>query len=95
MPKVLKTIFIFLFVYFIFHTIRDILQILNLYGNPISDMFRANHNWCRPICDFITLPQELIGIFLSFIVLKRNRAGMLGIIAVIAFILMLFGFLLP
>lgn len=95
MPKVLKTIFIFLFVYFIFHTIRDILQILNLYGNPISDMFRTNHNWCRPICDFITLPQELIGIFLSFIVLKRNRAGMLGIIAVIAFILMLFGFLLP
>lgn len=95
MPKALKTIFIFLFVYFIFHTIRDILQILNLYGNPISDMFRTNRNWCRPICDFITLPQELVGIFLSFIVLKRNRAGMLGIIAVIAFLLMLVGFLLP
>lgn len=95
MSKIRKIIFLILLVYFIFHTIRDVLQILNLYGNPLADLLKTNHSWCRPYCDYVTLPPDLLGIIGSVIVLNRNKTDLIGVFVILAFLSIQIGFLLP
>lgn len=90
-----RILFVTLLVFFIYHAIRDIFQILNIRGNIVADLFSTNHYWCRPVCDYVTVLPEVIGISGSVIVLKRNKIGLLGIATILSFIFISIGFLLP
>lgn len=90
-----KVVFISLLIFFVFHTVRDFLQIFNIYGNIFADLLRSKHNWCRSYCDYVTLPPEAFGIVSSIVVLKRSKIGILGIGAFLAIFIFLIEFLLP
>lgn len=66
-----------LLIFFIYHLIRDILQILNV-NNLFSNIGHRLHEWCKPYCNYVTIPPELFGIVASAIVLIRNKVGMTG-----------------
>jgi len=93
MNKFLKYLFIFLLGFFILHLIRDILQILDIH-TWISDTLTTNHKWCRPYCDYATLPHEIFGIVGSYIVLRRNKLGLLGILVLLSLPLWTIGFVM-
>ena len=95
MSKFLRWVTILFLGFFIYHLIRDILQIFNIRGNIIADLFITSHYWCRPYCDYITIPPEVIGTVLSLVILKRKKFGLLGIVVLACITFIFIGFLLP
>ncbi len=87
----MRVIFLLLLLFFIFHTIRDILQIFDI-KTPLATFLQTNHPWCRPYCDFVTFPLELFGIVGSLIVLKRKTVGLVGILVLLSLPLWSIGF---
>lgn len=88
-----KSLFLLLLTFFIVHLIRDILQIYHV-DTPLATLLRTNHLWCRPYCDYATLPHETFGIIGSSMVLRRNKAGVLGIIILLSLPLWTIGFVM-
>lgn len=93
MNKTWKTIFTVLIIVFTIHFVRDILQIFdidNLLTTPSGP-----HRWCKPYCDYVTVPPELFIIISSIIVLKRNKVGKLGFVVLASLIYWPFAAFLP
>lgn len=93
MNKTWKMIFAVFIIVFTIHLIRDILQIFdidNLLAAPSGP-----HLWCKPYCNYVTIPPELFIIISSAIVLKQNRVGKLGVAVLISLIFWPFAVLLP
>ena len=84
MNKTWKTIFTILIAIFTVHLIRDILQIFDI--DNFLTMPSGPHVWCKPYCDWVTVPPELFIIISSIIILKRNRIGKLGIAILVSLI---------
>ncbi len=93
MNKFFKFIFTLLLAFFIVHLLRDILQIYHV-DTPLATLVRTNHLWCRPYCDYATLPHEIFGIIASSIVLRRNSIGILGILTLVSLPLWTIGFVM-
>lgn len=87
MHKAWRLIFLFLTIIFIYHFVRDILQVAGVH-NIITEtdlIYKKNH-WCKPYCDSFSIILETFGIISSIIVLKRERVGVLGALILISLI---------
>ncbi|OGF99974.1 hypothetical protein A2Y99_01465 [Candidatus Gottesmanbacteria bacterium RBG_13_37_7] len=94
MSKNSRLLFISLLIVFIYHLIRDIFQIYSI-SHPLIDIWHRNHLWCKPYCNYITLPSEIFIIIASVVILRRNRVGLLGKIVLFSLIFWPFALLLP
>jgi len=86
MNKFSKTIIIFLLVFSTVHLFRDMLQIYQV-NTPLATILKTNHSFCRPFCDYVTLPPEIFIIFASWFVLQRKKFGQLGWIIYAVFVM--------
>lgn len=80
MTKTVKFIFLSLIFFSLYHTIRDILQIIGVH-NWLSDVMNYKSNWCRtinPVCDYYLFPWEFFVFAGSIVVLIRDKVGLLG-----------------
>lgn len=72
--------FIFLILLSAYHTIRDVLQIMEV-RNWFTNVLSYQHNWCdaiAPVCDYYLFPWEVFTFIGSVVVLKRNKIDLLG-----------------
>lgn len=88
-----RSIFYILLTFFILHTIRDILQILNV-NFFLATMIPTNHRWCRPYCDYAAFPHEIFCMIGTVIVLRRNKIGILGFLVLLSLPLWTIGFVM-
>lgn len=88
MNNFIRFIFIFILISSMYHTVRDILQILKVH-TIISDIASTSHRYCRPYCDYVTFPPEIFATIGSAVVRKRRRTGLLGIYVIMIFIIWL------
>ena len=86
MNKILRIIFITIFLFSTYHLIRDLLTNFGIH-NYIVDFAHRSHLWCGQfnpwVCRWITVPSEIFNIIVSLIVLKRSNVGVLGILVLI------------
>jgi len=94
MNKAWKIIFTVLIIIFTYHLIRDVSQTIGV-SNPLVDVLHRPHQWCRPYCNYVTIPPELFIIISSIIILKRNKVGTLGFAVLVSLIFWPFAVLLP
>lgn len=94
MSNIWKTIFTILVVIFVLHLIRDVLQSIGV-RNSVVDFLHRPHQWCKPYCNYVTIPPELFIIISSMIVLRRDKIGKLGFAVLISLIFWPFFVLLP
>lgn len=90
MTKTVKFIFLSLIFFSLYHTIRDVLQIIGVH-NWLADVMNYKSNWCMtiaPICDYYLFPWEFLVFVGSIIVLKRNKIGLLGRIVLFSLIIL-------
>ncbi len=92
--KILKVLFTAVLVFSIYHLVRDILQIFDFHSNFTNVMHRP-HLWCKPYCDYVTLPLDILGIVGSAVVLRRNDLGVIGALILMLFPLWLLALILP
>ena len=89
----IRWLFLALLIFFTYHLIRDILQIFNI-DNLFTSIGHRSHNWCKPYCNYVTIPLEIFGIVTSFLVLKRNEIGIFGKVLILSLpIWLIFNFL--
>ena len=96
MSKNARTIFIFLTLIAAYHTVRDILQIMEV-NNLFTTILSYKHNWCAaigPVCDYYLFPWEIFTVVGSIIVLKRNKIGLLGQAVLSSLMIVLIGWIL-
>ena len=93
MNSFLRTLVILIFLFAVYHLIRDVLQIMGV-ENILTGILHWDHVWCGQYCNQITLPVEAGAMIGSAVVLKRNRLGRLGIFVLYFPLLMLAGTLL-
>lgn len=94
MNKIWKTIFAALIVVFVYHLIRDIFQVVGV-SNSVVDFLHRPHQWCKPYCNYVTIPPELFIIISSIIILKRDKIGKLGLAVLASLVFWPFAMLLP
>lgn len=94
MNSFLKSFLALILILSIYHLIRDILQILDIEYSFVN-IFHRDHIWCKPYCDYVTLPLDFFGIIASFVLLKRNKLGLLGILLILTLPLWLLALYLP
>lgn len=94
MKKIYRFLYILILLISGYHLIRDTLQIFDIH-NYFIDIWNRPHFWCRPYCDFVTYPLEIFNTVGSVIVLRRNRAGSLGILVILSLPLWLLVAFLP
>lgn len=94
MNRILRYIFILILIVSLYHLVRDILQTLE-FKNLLTTFLYRPHIWCKPYCNYVTYPLDILGIFGSFIVLKRNKLGVLGAIVILSQTLWFLAALLP
>lgn len=94
MHPILRYLFIIILVASSYHLVRDILQTVGI-NNALINILHRPHLWCNPYCNYATYPLDILGIIGSFIVLKRNGIGFIGIIVLVSLPLWLLVALLP
>ena len=87
MTNIFRYIFVFTLIFALYHTVRDILQIVGAGHWFVNILAIQKHNWCKPFCDYYTFPWEIFVIIGSIIVLRRDRSGILGQAVMFAFII--------
>ena len=90
----LRYLFVAVLIFSTYHLFRDVLQILEV-NNLFSDFLHRPHMWCKPYCNYVTFPLDFFGIIGSTIVLKRKKAGVLGVFIIITLPLWLTAMFLP
>lgn len=74
--KYWKLLVYFLLFFSALHLLRDILQIYHV-NTPLATILKTNHTFCRPFCDYVTLPPEIFIIIASIISLTKKKARIL------------------
>ncbi|HEY4474042.1 MAG TPA: hypothetical protein VI957_02690 [Candidatus Paceibacterota bacterium] len=75
----LRTFFWLVLAFAIYHLARDIMQMAGI-ENALTNIFHWRHVWCGAYCNYVSLPFELAAIAGAAIVLRRNRAGLIGVL---------------
>ena len=86
MNKGLCFLIYFIFICFVYHLIRDVLQVFEIHS-VFTNFFHRPHLWCSQYCDFVTIPLDLLGIYGAVIILKRNYIGKSGVIFIVSILL--------
>ena len=77
----LRLFFVLLIVFSVYHLIRDIFQNYHI-ENVTTSFLKMDKNWCGTYCNHITVPFELFILGGSFVVVKRNKTGLLGYLVI-------------
>ena len=83
MTKSTRYLFTLILIFSLYHFVRDVLQQFNL-DNVFTDILHRPHYWCRPYCDIVTYPLDLLGILGSFYALKTNMVDFFGASVIVA-----------
>ena len=94
MNKIIRYLFLLIFILSIYHLIRDIFQTIGI-NTWLTNFFHRPHQWCKPYCNYVTYPLDLFGIFGSLYELKRNKFDIIGKVLLISQLLWVFAVLLP
>lgn len=97
MGRYWRIIFIGIVVFSVYHTIRDILQLLDV-DSILATFIERPHKWCATFCnysDYVGLIAEISAGITGIIVLKRNKVGKLGLITILLTLVIPIMFLLP
>jgi hypothetical protein len=96
MKKSLRFLFIILIILFSYHLMRDVLQIVGIQNILTQiDLVYRDHYWCKPYCDYVSIPPEVFGIIGSSIVLNRGKIGAIGIAVLASLVFWPFAIFLP
>lgn len=96
MKNSLRLLFILLIIIFSYHLIRDVLQIMEIHNVLTQiDLVYRDHYWCKPYCDYVSIPPEVFGIIGSSIVLKRKKVGAIGVAVLVSLVFWPFAIFLP
>ena len=68
-----RILLLVLFVFSVYHLVRDVLQIANVH-TAVFDLFHRHHRWCGSICNYVTLPTDVIGVLLPLAAHKKPQA---------------------
>lgn len=86
MNKYQKLFIYFILVFSFLHTVRDILQIINV-NNTLTVDTGSDKSYCNPYCDYIVFPFEIPIIIMSLISLKGKKWDHLASLTLIIFVL--------
>jgi hypothetical protein len=92
--KLLRYFFIIVLVLSTYHLIRDTLQTFGIH-NSFTNILHQPHMWCKPYCNFVTYPLDLLGIIGSLWVLRKNRLWIVGVVILLSMPLWLLAIILP
>jgi hypothetical protein len=84
-----------LLLFAVYHLVRDVATTFFGVHVGVVDVAHRAHAWCRPVCDYVTMPLELFNIVTIAFVLCRVRLGALACINVATVPLWLLFWLLP
>jgi hypothetical protein len=84
-----------LLIFTAYHLVRDVATTFFRLRIGIVEVAHRPHAWCRPICDYVTLPLELFSIVTAAFVLYRGRLGVLAWVNVATVPIWLLLWLLP
>ena len=87
--KALKALILFVFAGSVYHLLRDVLQIADI-ESAFTQIAHWDHSWCKPICDYISLPVDILLVGISIYALTRKQISMsipicIAVLLVIAF----------
>lgn len=94
MNKFARAVLITILLFSVYHLIRDALQTLG-FDSAFTNILHWQHRWCASYCGIVTYPLDILGIVGSYLVLKRNRMGYLGVLTLASLPLWLLVLLLP
>lgn len=94
MSKFTQYFFTFLLLFFIYHLVRDILQIYELEYFWVT-VWHRTPQWCRAYCDYTTLPHDFLAIGGSISVLREKRLNFLGKLTLLSVIIWPIAMLIP
>jgi len=94
MNKFLKIFFWAVLIISAYHLIRDVLQTFEIH-NAFTNIWHRSHVWCGQFCNIVTYPFDLAGIVISAFILKRNKAGVLGLFLIVVLVVWVAITLLP
>ncbi len=94
MKPLLRSLFITIFIFSLYHFIRDLLQTFEIHSS-FTNIFHRPHQWCSLYCNYVTYPLDLLGIIGSLVVLKRNKLGVLGAVILLSLPLWVLAAILP
>ena len=92
-----RGVMILIFLWSVFHFVRDLLQILGVH-NILTEIATRDHRWCRVVvidCNFVSFPPAIFNIIVIPIVLKRRKIGLLGVSVFLSVFSIIFMWLLP
>ncbi|HCR81413.1 MAG: hypothetical protein UY13_C0002G0425 [Candidatus Pacebacteria bacterium GW2011_GWB1_47_8] len=96
LSRSLRIIFKIIFVWSVYHLYRDIsTDILGIHNRFVDFAHRQypGVRWCASYCKYTTFPPEIFNIVAIYTVLKRDRAGLLGVAVLLSLPLWLFVYL--
>lgn len=94
MKTLSRNFFIAVLVLSSYHLLRDILQTFGVH-NLFTNILHRPHEWCGPYCNYVTYPLDLLGIIGSWIVIRRDKIGLIGKVIILSLPLWLLAALLP
>lgn len=94
MNKWLKIFLICLLVFFIYHFVRDIMQIMGA-ANILTIIGHRDHLWCGSYCKQITIIPEILSIIAIVFIFHRKKFGTTGIVLFLSLPLWIVATLLP
>ena len=84
-----------LLVFAAYHLVRDVATSFFDLNVELVNVAHRPHAWCRPICDYVTMPLEVFNIVTIGIILARRRMKTLAVLNVASVPLWLLAWLLP
>ncbi len=78
LPRLRKYILSLYWLYFLYHLIRDILQLYHVDSIFATIAARSNHQWCRAdvnYCSYITFPIEIFALIFIPIIWNKDKIG--------------------
>ncbi len=94
MKPLLRYFFLTILILSIYHLVRDILQTFEIH-NSFTNIFHRPHQWCKLYCNYVTYPLDLLGIVGSWLALRQNKLGIIGVIVLLSLPLWLLAVVLP
>lgn len=88
-----RYLFVIILMFSTYHLVRDILQTFGIHNAFTNILHRSHTEWCRSYCNFVTYPLDLLGMIGSYIVLKRNKLGTVGVVLLISLLFWLLALL--
>ena len=98
LPQFRRLILGLYWLFFLYHLVRDILQLYHVDSIFNTIAARSNHQWCRGdinYCSYITFPVELFALIAIPMIWNRKKAGAIEILVYLTFPVLVLMWALP